>query len=322
MKITIEELKGLNVKAYIDWLIEECEKMEIATLCLPLYKERRNELILRSWDWHMYEISKMQPDKTEFSYWYNKYDTLAKAKIAEWVDKIEKAERDLELSCLLASPENVAQIVSDEIEEEKGNLYFRYAQTIDFKDIRGKTNTYKLLFNTSVDVDTEALSKRLRFDKKAIERSLTEGAQTEYKFLDWILDSTFCREFFFNSEVCFEFAHLEYLHRLSVWGEDNNTETEEETGYLEWGNKTELSQLIHALSLSKRIRKNGEPISQDELTRIFENLFGCEIKSVSKNINQVVNGNRFKLDNEYFIKELYDLFDKDLRQKANKTPLK
>ncbi len=76
MKITREQLRNIDVEAYIDFIETQCKKIEIATISLPILKERYELLHLNKWNWHCYFIQ-----SGKYSIWYSLYQDLIDAKI-------------------------------------------------------------------------------------------------------------------------------------------------------------------------------------------------------------------------------------------------
>jgi hypothetical protein len=318
MKITIEDIKAMNVGAYIDWLIEETNKIELARLLLPIKRSQEENLALKLWNWHTYEISKMTVANIEPSCWYKKYDVLVKSKLEKIKREIEQCEDNLCWASALASSEDSMDIIKDFRKGGDSDINLAHAQIVDYDELRIKKDTAKHRFCTFVEDALGELDKCVRFDANATERALREGLETDFMFAQYIMSATFCREFFYNLNACFEFAKLEYLHRLSTWGEVKPIDKPR----LEWDNKTELGQLIRSLYLTKRIRENGIPITQAALTTVFENIFGFKIGNLSQKIKKTSETNKYCYDGRHYIRELCEAFDEDLKQKAGKSSTK
>ena len=78
---------------------------------------------------------------------------------------------------------------------------------------------------------------------------------------------------------------------------------------LEWDNKTEISELIYVLFHSKRIKINGKPIEQKQLTEIFNKLFNTDIKTPVDLLNKSVKTFKRGEDGNTFINELNTIFN-------------
>jgi hypothetical protein len=76
---------------------------------------------------------------------------------------------------------------------------------------------------------------------------------------------------------------------------------------LQWTDKTEMSELINALALSKRITKDGSPITKKALKEVFEKLFNTDLSNIDKLLNSKAISNKQAIDKNHFMKELSDL---------------
>lgn len=90
---------------------------------------------------------------------------------------------------------------------------------------------------------------------------------------------------------------------------------------LEWNNKTEISELIYALYHSKRIKVNGRPIEQKELTKVFNKLFSIEIEKPIDLLNKSVKTYKKGTDGKTFLSELNSIvvsYISQVREKETK----
>jgi len=108
-------------------------------------------------------------------------------------------------------------------------------------------------------------------------------------------------ELFFDRLVTTEINHLEYCSKFET------PLTNETLPRLSWAEQTEQAQLIYVLAKSNRIQSSGKPISQKELTTVFETLFGTQGIKVNDLVNKSLQKNKVELDGQTFINELNQL---------------
>lgn len=92
------------------------------------------------------------------------------------------------------------------------------------------------------------------------------------------------------------------------------------SGY-SWENKTELSELIHVLYKSERIKKNGVAIEKQELTRLFQDLFRFNKFNPIDLLNKSVKSYKKGDDGKSFINELNEYmkdYIKSIKEKERK----
>lgn len=205
MRVTVEDLKHIDVPAYIDFIENTCRDIHEAFLLLPGYKERLNKVVLRRWNLHCYYIQNNRQ-----SVWFEKFDAL----IEQGKEVIKELESNLiDVICLV----DIEAIQSITGKDGITNEAFKIAETLDFNDIFVRLKSNRLLFETSIETDIDELKNKLQFDKNAIKRQLEKGASEDFPNLEFILDGVFCRTYLTNSNTVFEFARIEYLHRLANW---------------------------------------------------------------------------------------------------------
>lgn len=86
-------------------------------------------------------------------------------------------------------------------------------------------------------------------------------------------------------------------------------------GYSWDGTKVELIEIIHALYLQKKIRYQGEPISQKQLIILFSSIFSLDLKSYHTNITQMKKSYKRKEDGKYFLDTLLHSLKADFNKK-------
>jgi hypothetical protein len=85
---------------------------------------------------------------------------------------------------------------------------------------------------------------------------------------------------------------------------------------LKWiKSKTDLCELIHALSLSKSIQQqDGQHLPQKELVKIFENIFNIELSNFDDLMSKALRKYKRIDDKTYFMNSLADLLDEKVRK--------
>lgn len=78
---------------------------------------------------------------------------------------------------------------------------------------------------------------------------------------------------------------------------------------MQWDQKTEISELIYVLYHSKRIKVNGIPIEQKDLTEIFCKLFNTDIKTPTDLLNKTAKTFKKGEDGKTFISELNSILN-------------
>jgi hypothetical protein len=75
---------------------------------------------------------------------------------------------------------------------------------------------------------------------------------------------------------------------------------------LEWNNKTELVELIYALSKSGRVRRNGVALKQTELISLFSHIFSVDLKNFHNLLSDAVRAQKRERPSGFFMTELRD----------------
>jgi len=91
---------------------------------------------------------------------------------------------------------------------------------------------------------------------------------------------------------------------------------------LAWEDKTEICELIHALASSKRIIKDGKPITKKALREVFEMLFKTDLSNIDKLLNAKAQSAKQSCDNENFLNELCKINEDHFKRIILKTPKK
>lgn len=130
----------------------------------------------------------------------------------------------------------------------------------------------------------------------AYERYTSEGG-------GFCIEHALCKR---NAEILIEFLDYEIKHIEGKPGFKNGiVKGSDDLGLpLEWSNKTEISELIFVLFHSQRIKVNGRPIEQKELTKVFSKLFNTDIKEPSDLLGKTTRTYKRGDDGQTFIKEL------------------
>lgn len=293
MKITKDQLRNIDVEAYIGFIETQCEEMGKAVISLPFFKQRLKILTLSKWDWHCYFIQ-----SGKYSAWYDRYQELIRAKIAKIKAQIEESEKALEGVISLSDPAQTISIIN----ESPRDLSMRIAETIDFRAIELGLQTMRHLFETSIECDLEAINNKLCFDKGAINRELEKAENEDFKFLEWMLEGQIYRQYIFDRNVVFEFARLEFLHRLAT-GEYSTTPEAMPDKPLKWVGKTaHLGYYMNALADAGYIdapkKKNGDTNYNEfarQICKAFE-FDGNNTASLAKNLSP--DGNNMEIVNK------------------------
>ena len=81
-----------------------------------------------------------------------------------------------------------------------------------------------------------------------------------------------------------------------------------------WDNKTELSQLIHVLFKSNRIKKDGNPIQKKELSQLTAEFFNINSFEPSDYINKSAKSYKSSTDGKTFISELNQIMTSYIKE--------
>ena len=84
---------------------------------------------------------------------------------------------------------------------------------------------------------------------------------------------------------------------------------------LSWDNRTELSELIQALYMSKRILVNGKPANKKEIIEHFEHLFNVDLSNQKDLYRRFTQTYKVAEDGECFTGELHELIRKDVEER-------
>ena len=304
MKITREQLRNIDVEAYIGFIETQCKEIEIATISLPFYKSRRETLSLNRWQWHSYFI---QSGKR--SAWYDRYEKRSK-EITEAIKiQIEESKKVLEGAISLCDPRGIASAIND----NPGGFSATIVNSIDFDEIKCGLQAMRCLFETSIEADLEAIHNRLRFDKGAIDREIAKAESEDYQYLEWILEGKICRQYIYDNQVVFEFARLEFLHRLAMGEYSTAPETIQDKP-IKWVGKTaHLGYYLNALADAGYIdaprKKNGE-INYNAFARAVAAAFNFESNSIeylAKSLSPDGNNMEFANKDKIFIPHIKEL---------------
>jgi len=113
-----------------------------------------------------------------------------------------------------------------------------------------------------------------------------------------------------------EFSHAKYEVDMRVYIESvekKNRETgpiKPQLKKLDWNNKTELCELIFALSKSERIRMDGAAIMQKDLIELFEKIFTVDLKNFHDLLGKAKVTNKRSFDDKLFTAELLEYVQK------------
>lgn len=248
MKLTIEQLRHINITAYIEYIQEQCDKIQKAAWFLPMRQKELDTITLRSWKWHLYFSQKGTP-----SIWYEKYNALYKERVDSIKAEIQSYEDDLCNVVGLADPEKFSNVIKNPL---KNDIYIETAKTIDFNEVILRLEMCTGYFNTAIQSDLEGLKLKLQFNHAAVQKALEDAENDEYKYLEWVFDGTFCRQLIFDFNVIQEFARIEFLHRLATY-EDNQIDTSlvQPNSTL---SKTQFTELVKSLSESGALKYDTE----------------------------------------------------------------
>lgn len=101
----------------------------------------------------------------------------------------------------------------------------------------------------------------------------------------------------------------------------NDEENEETTG-IEWADKTEICELVQALAASRRIHKDGKPLTKKALRVLFEKVFRTDLSHIDKLLNAKAQTAKQSIDKQHFMKELSDLNAAHFANIVSKKPKK
>lgn len=344
MKLTIEELKGLNIETYLDWQTETVEKMRLAYLLIPIRTRELHEVIHNQFLWHMY-YEQLKPENANLSR-YAKYRELAIKREEELINEINSLDDDLEGVVVLADAENVLKVIKDKIDSKatkeqltlqeaptnsdkpftiedynklqastrqylkngwqftSKSLNYKYAETIDFTPIIGSIDDLMTIFRSHLDYDLSKFKRMQAINSNATAIVLKEATEKDFKYLDWVLNASICKEFFTNIEVASEFASLAYYSRVA--NQDISIDTVSNSP-LKWiGKPAQLGYVMHLLESNGYIdapkKKDGE-INYSEFARTIAKAFQFEgnndgylAKSLNPESNNMENKNKDKFD--------------------------
>jgi hypothetical protein len=73
-----------------------------------------------------------------------------------------------------------------------------------------------------------------------------------------------------------------------------------------WENKSELCELIYAITKSKRILKNGKSLSESAVMKLFGTMFNVDLEGYYRLLSAYMTSNKITKDEKYFTDELSD----------------
>jgi hypothetical protein len=134
--------------------------------------------------------------------------------------------------------------------------------------------------------------------------------KTDFRYTERLL--------FFNEK-----NYMKFLDDFIKEIKNGKMKAEQSTGFgLQWTDKTEMSELINALALSKRITKEGTPITKKALKEVFEKLFNTDLSNIDKLLNAKAQTAKQAVDKEHFMNELSELNKSHFTAILGKTPNK
>lgn len=256
MKLTLEELKGLNIKVYIDWLTSEMQKIHYASREIPRLQKRLARIIMNSFRWYMY-FNILKPQNMNVAR-YEKYQQLFKEEMNSIEKEIDELNDDLEQVTVLASAEDNVKTIEEYRKKEasssknpneevidinrpskpftredfdtfedytnkfldsgylpKESLNLMIAKTINFYEIEGFAHWNNVIFNSHLEYDLSKFKRMQQVNGNAIQTVLKEALETDFKYVDFILNAIFCREFFYNTDILDEFAKIAYYSHVA-----------------------------------------------------------------------------------------------------------
>ncbi len=214
MKVTIEQLKNLNVEGYVQWLISEAKNMQVATLSLPFHRRQLDEISVQSFTWYTYELKKIISE-----HWYLKYKELYALRVKDIKQYIAEAERSLRNASSLAESKKVVEISTEIASGKRMSFDLECAKSINFEEVNSNIALYERLFYNSIEQDVKDMEERHEFNKMTAQDELTEVQGMDFAWLEYIQKAIFCKQFFYDINTVMEFAKLEYYSRLAKGGD-------------------------------------------------------------------------------------------------------
>lgn len=295
MKVTVEELKGLNVEAYINQIIETVDNMDYARTTISHNAKQLEKIMLNGIKWDLYYNSEPQKQNK----WHQKYKKLSKSRLLELEEEINRLENDLLFACNLASAESNLKIIAEKKEElnnhtdlkeelyklkeefspdkfkqfldigvkicnqSKETFSYKLTETIDFVEIQVNIYHFKKMFQSHLEYDLEKFQRMQKVNTNATQTVLKEATNTEFRFIDFIQNASFCREFFYNMEVVNEFATISFYSHVAK--EDDKprlfTLPKQTLG------KTQFTELAKSLFEANILQYNTEKQAVDVLSK-------------------------------------------------------
>jgi len=260
MKISVEEIKGLNIAAYIDFLEKKLKNIYFATVEYPFYVEEQTQLALNRWQWHTYFIKKEDWN----NYWFEKYDKAVKKRIENLSEKRDTAAKNLIEIVNFANKTN-SNILTKNPNDTMTKKCLKIAKTINFHDLQAQGEAYRLLFNTSVEYEKEEIKKQLQFNDYAVANKIKEFEERDFDFVEFIKQGTFYSGYFYDSRACLELATLEFYKWLAMY-DNQKQQLHKPTKTL---NKTQFTELLKALIETKALEYETEKQAVEALALAF-----------------------------------------------------
>lgn len=293
MKISVEEIKGLNITAYIDFLEKKLKNIHFATVEYPFYVEEQTQLALNRWRWHTYFVQKGDWN----NYWFEKYDKAAKKRIEDLSEKRDTAANNL-IDIVNFTNKTHSNILTSP-NETMTKKCLKMAKTINFHELQVQGEANRLLFNTSVEYDKDEIKKQLQFNDYAVADKIKEFAERDFDFVELIKQGTFYSGYFYDSRACMEFATLEFYKWLAMY--DNQKQPlHKPTKTL---NKTQFAELLKALIATKTLEYETEKqavealalalnvdIDKSEFDRILQKIKGRNEVTETKFLDMLTTG--------------------------------
>jgi hypothetical protein len=327
MKPSKELLLGLDIDKYLSWTKEIYTFLPGANDVLKDFMYLYNSLLLYEFSLKSYyELRQFRNKKariineSEVNARINRFEKLLEDRTKHRKEilqnQIKKYEDILDYGIHFIPAEKLKLLGEKRLSE-----LFKYIE-IDTKEVQ----TTLFMIDSWYKQEIEAIEGKAKINPTIYESRLNEGLEKDFEYLEWITEVRFNPNFVHQSQslpLTREFSDLKVLQYLARKLEYGTGESKEAVlSGLTWTDKTEICEVVQALVLSKRIKKDDKPISQADLIKVFEYVFSCQISQPSVKLSKKALSNNYRIDNNFFVNELRDLlktsFDETLKRSPGK----
>lgn len=287
MKVTIEELKGLNVAGYIDWMIAKVESMEkakdnIDNYLIELENIERKYITIK--------INGKELQQNEIDAYHQKKDVITE-NIKKEEEKLSGIEiiastaenkrgqdeyvykRDTEDANYVIIAQNPTQIGKERFIQayceitisQQTDIFYEIAKCTNLGYWAKMGNTHKQTFECWLSNELKSYEERTQINDNAAQATMNEVKGTNFEFIEYIVKCEICKGFF-EGLATSEFAKIAFYSHVA-----NNEHSITTTNIkpIKTLNKTQFTEIVKALLESQILRYETEKQAVEILATIL-----------------------------------------------------